>query len=386
MISLHLRTQRAFTLIELAIGLTIVGLLSVALALFVPKIRALPAFSQHSGNAVEQANRAIDGFIIANSRLPCPDTSADRTGLENCADGNVVGWLPARTLGISLSEPVRYGVYRQSKALDVNDVDLAVLKNRYIPLLPSVYAATYPTLKNGLDFCIGLLNLTETGGSVLSAGASQIPIAYGLALPGLKNADLSGPGTFTQFDGLNSVANRFELEGQAKASNYDDETKTVGSAELFERLSCTQKLAAVNSVGRAAYVAYDVDQVAAFYVRFRTFQVRVSELDNSMVGTARDLAIADLALSIAGMGVAVAGMAESPGPAGVFGIATAGAAIAMAGYSLAEAIKEVPKAAEDLNTARQQKTAADNFKSFTAVDLTTALSTINSLDTKGIRP
>ena len=383
---LHLRAQRGFTLIELAIGFAIVGILTVVLAMLLPRIRALPAFSQHSGKTLEQAARAIDGFIIANSRLPCPDTSADRTGVENCAAGNVAGWLPARTLGLSLSEPVRYGVYRQSGALDANDVDLAVLKNRYVPLLPAVYAATYPNIKNGLDFCIGLLNLTETGGSVLTAGSSTIPIAYGLAVAGLKNADLSAPGAYAQFDGLNSASNRFELEGQAKAANYDDETKTVGSAELFERLACTQKLAAVNSVGRAAYVAYDVDQVAAFYVRFRTFQVRVSELDNSMVGTARDLAIADLTLSIAGMGVAIAGMAESPGPDGVFGIATAAAAIAMAGYSLAEAIKEVPKAADDLVTARQQKTASDTFKSYTAIDLSTALSTIHTLDMKGIRP
>lgn len=385
MITFPNRQQSAFTLIEFAVAITVVGVLAVSLVLFIPKIKSLPAFSQHAGNPLDQASKAIEGFVIANSRLPCPDTSANNSGVEDCTDGAITGWLPIRTLGISLSEPIRYGVYRQSMALAANDYDLALLKDRFIPLLPSSYAATYGVKKNGLDFCIGLLNLTEKGGTVLTAG-DMIPIAYGLASAGVANADQMDHGTYSKFDGLNVVANRFEVAGKPKTNLYDDDTKTVGSAEFFERLGCTQKLAAVNSVGRAAYVAYDVDQVAAFYVKFRTFQVRVSELDNAMVGTARDLAIADLAISIAGMGVAVAGMFESPGPAGAFGIATAGAAIAMAGYSMSEALKEVPKAAADLQTAHQQKTASDNFKVQTAIDLTTAINTINTLDGKGIRP
>ncbi|MFZ6818295.1 type II secretion system protein [Undibacterium sp. Ji22W] len=385
MMSFSYRRSAGFTLIEFAVAITIVGLLAVSLVLFIPKIKSLPAFSQHSGNPLDQAAKAIEGFVIANSRLPCPDTSANNTGVEDCTDGAITGWLPIRTLGISLGEPIRYGAYRQAMASTANDYDLAVLKDRFIPLLPSSYAAAYGIKKNGLDFCIGLLNLTEKGGSVLTAG-DMIPIAYGIASAGVANADQLDNGVYSKFDGLNVVANRFEVTAKPKTNLYDDDTKTVGSAEFFERLGCTQKLAAVNSVGRAAYVAYDVDQVAAFYVKFRTFQVRVSELDNSMVGTARDLAIADLAISIAGMGVAVAGMFESPGPAGAFGIATAGAAIAMAGYSMSEAIKEVPKAAADLQTARQQKTASDNFKVQTGIDLSTAITTINTLDGKGIRP
>lgn len=385
MITFPKHRNQGFTLIEFAVAITIVGILTVLLVLFIPKIKSLPAFSQHAGNPLDQAAKAIEGFAIANGRLPCPDISANNTGVEDCTDGAITGWLPIRTLGISLSEPIRYGVYRQSMTLASNDYDLALLKDRFIPLLPSSYATTYGIKKNGLDFCIGLLNLTEKGGTVLTAG-DLIPIAYGLAAAGVANADQIDHGAYSKFDGLNVIVNRFEAAGKPKTNLYDDDTKTVGSAEFFERLGCTQKLAAVNSVGRAAYVAYDVDQVAAFYVKFRTFQVRVSELDNAMVGTARDLAIADLAISIAGMGVAVAGMFESPGPAGAFGIATAGAAIAMAGYSMSEALKEVPKAAADLQTARQQKTASDNFKVQTGIDLSNAINTINTLDGKGIRP
>ncbi|MBR7800860.1 type II secretion system protein [Undibacterium fentianense] len=378
-------SARGFSLLELSVGIVVIGILTVSLVLFIPKIKSLPAFSQHSGNPLDQANKAIEGFVIANSRLPCPDTSPNNIGDEDCSGAAVTGWLPTRTLGITLSEPVRYGVYRQSTALASNDYDLAVLKDRYVPLLPSTYASSYSVKKNGLDFCIGLLNLTGNGGIVLTAG-DAIPIAYGLATAGAANADQRDDGVYSKFDGLNVKPGQFELSGAQKTNVYDDDTRTVGSAEFFERLACTQKLAAVNSVGRAAYVAYDVDEVAKFYVKFRTFQVKVAELNNAMVGTAKDLAIADLAISIAGMGVAVAGMFESPGPAGAFGIATAGAAIAMAGYSMAEALKEVPKAAEDLTTARQQKIASDNFKVQTGIDLTTAMTTINTLDGKGIRP
>lgn len=382
------RVRRGFTLIELAVALAVVGVLSVAMAVFLPKINTLPAFSQHAGNTSEQATRAIDGFILANSRLPCPDSSADGTGEENCADGNIVGWLPTRTLGISLSEPVRYGVYRQSNAQEAKDYDLAVLKNRYVPLLPDSYATTYPKLKNGLDFCIGLLNLTEKGGTVLSAGSSMIPIAYGIATAGKLNADNRGVGKEGQFDGLNSVPGRFELAGQYKSAVYDDDTRTVGSAELFERLGCTQKLASVNSVGRAAYVAYDVDQVAEFYVRFRTFQIKVRELDLDIANTARDLAATDIAISAAKMAVAITLLSQTKDPLKItgaqIGVAAATAGTLAAANSLVGAIKRVSKAEESLATARKQKVASEKFKAETSDDLSAAMDTIKLLDTKGI--
>jgi phosphoribosylformimino-5-aminoimidazole carboxamide ribonucleotide (ProFAR) isomerase len=121
------------------------------------------------------------------------------------------------------------------------------------------------------------------------------------------------------------------------------------------------------------------------YVRFRTFQVKVSELDNSMVDTARNLAITDLAVAIAQMAVAIAGGFETFG-AGAFAIATGVAAIAMASYSLEEAVAAIPPAAQDLADAHSMKNASDNFKAQTNADLVTAVARMKAADAKGILP
>jgi type II secretory pathway pseudopilin PulG len=385
-----------FSIIELTISLVFVGLVGVMVWSFLPRLKALPIFAQANADSLAIANRAIDGFILANGRLPCPDSSADNTGTEDCTAGSITGWLPVRTLGISLQEKVRYGVYRDPRVTPAMDMDLAVMADRFKPLYPyNIPAGTDPYVQrlNGLDFCIGLLNVTQASGTVLTASSrsaagaiiAEIPIAYGLAVAGKTNADNAGIGNVAGFDGSNSVAGKFEMQGAAKTAAYDDDTRTVGSAELFERLGCTQKLAAVNSTARTAYVAYDVDQVAAMYVRFRTFQVKVSELDNSMVDTARNLAITDLAVAIAQMAVAIAGGFETFG-AGAFAIATGVAAIAMASYSLEEAVAAIPPAAQDLADAHSMKNASDNFKAQTNADLVTAVARMKAADAKGILP
>lgn len=382
----QLLLKKGFSLIEFSIALVVVGFFITIGVTLIPRLMSSPIFGNANiENTLDQATRAIDGFVIANGRLPCPATNS--LGVEDCSVGVVSGWLPVRQLGISLNEPVRYGVYREPSAVDTLDKDLAkkTIPDRYKPSFPYSASYSYISKINGLDFCIGLLNLTETGGSVLTAGQLAIPIAYGIAVGGKLNADNLTSGLWTQLDGLNSVSNRFELAGRAKNTTYDDDTRTVGSAELFERLGCTQKLAAVNFESRMSNVAYDVDQVADFYVRFRTFQVKVSELDNSMVATARDLAAADLAIGIAGSAVSIAGSLETFG-AGAFAIATSVAAVSMATYSLVEAVKAVPKAAQDLADARSMKSASDNFKLQTASDLNLSFNRMKALDAKGILP
>jgi hypothetical protein len=388
---LKLKRQRGINLIELSITLVVMGLVLAATWQMMPRLQNLPLFKSNSVNAgttIEQAQRALEGFILANGRLPCPDSTADNKGLEQCANGAVKGWLPTKTLGISLSEPVRYGVYRESNVNLALDKDLAAMKNRYSPLLPNDLKTSYAAFEknNPLDFCIASLNLAEQRGTFLTAGSSSVPIAYGLAVAGLRNADGDGDGNF--FDGLNSESStnigRFEMQGAPKVQTYDDETRTVGAAELFERLGCTQKLATINSAARATYVAYDLDQLAQFYVGFRTFQVKVSKLEVAQAATAEALAIADNALSVAGVAMAIAGAFESFGAGAAIGLASSYASLVIAADALEQAIDDKQTAAEDLITSEAQLKAAQNYRSQTKFDQDEAFERIKRLDGKGL--
>lgn len=390
-LKLNLKRQRGINLIELSITLVVMGLILAATWQMMPRLQNLPLFKSNSVNAgtsIEQAQRALEGFILANGRLPCPDSTTDNKGVEQCANGAVKGWLPTKTLGISLSEPVRYGVYRESHVDLTLDKDLAAMKNRYSPLLPASLKTAYASSEksNPLDFCIASLNLAEQGGLFLSAGSSSVPIAYGLAVAGLRNADGDQNGNF--FDGLNADTNtatgRFEMQGNPKIQTYDDETRTVGAAELFERLGCTQKLATINSAARATYVAYDLDQLAQFYVGFRTFQVKVSQLEVSQAATAETLAIADTALSAAGVAMAIAGAFESFGAGAAIGLATSYASLLISADELSAALGDKKSAAEDLKTSEDQLKAAQNYQLQTAADQREAFERIKRLDDKGL--
>lgn len=377
-----------FSLIEFAVALVIVGALGLLVWQFLPRLKSLPAMARLTGTTLEQAETALNGFILANGRLPCPDATAANTGNEDCAAGASMGWLPVRTLGLSLSERVRYGVYRAPSVTPALDMDLAVLPDRYAPLLPASLNAVEPVYLNGLDFCVGLRNLTgTTGAAALTTGSQQIAIAYGLAVAGAGDADrvADAAGNTSVFDGLNAAAGRFELAGRARNASYDDDTRTVGSAELFTRLGCATRLSGTNAAARAAYAAYDIDQVAEMHRRFRSFQIEVRTSNQTMAVTSTILAAADLANAIASSANAIALVVETGG-ATTAPLIAAGITITVAIAAVTAAALGVASADASLVTANNQYAAALNFKSLTAGDLAIAAARIGALDAKGLLP
>jgi len=91
-----------FTLIEMAIVLTIVGLLISTLLLPLSKQREMNNYSE-TKKILEEIKEALIGYAVANGRLPCPDNDED--GVEEfaagqCRGANYEGTLPYRTLGV----------------------------------------------------------------------------------------------------------------------------------------------------------------------------------------------------------------------------------------------------------------------------------------------
>ncbi|MFW6342003.1 MAG: pilus assembly FimT family protein, partial [Halothiobacillaceae bacterium] len=258
--------QRGFGLVEAALSLVALSLIGLLAYQAYPRIAQLPLFSDFEGTELEQAEDALLGFALAQARLPCPDFNQD--GWEDCDQTETTGWLPTRSLGLSVVEPVRYGVYRHFSATAETDADLTRLTDRYsLWLPPSPSGAVTPDDRiNMLDLCRAVGNLANNPQDKLLAGMGGIEQAYALAVGG-RDRDASG----NPFDGLNREPGRFEHVGYQARSDYDDRVLSRSPLSLYSRLGCPARVAAVEAAARQAYAAYDLHRYAAGYEDFRVF-------------------------------------------------------------------------------------------------------------------
>ena len=105
--STPLSNQNGFSLVELAIVLVIVALLTSGLLLGITAQRNATenVDAQHQ---LENIRDALLGFAMANGRLPCPalqnlPNTDSNAGLENCAQQH--GVIPWATLGLPETDP-----------------------------------------------------------------------------------------------------------------------------------------------------------------------------------------------------------------------------------------------------------------------------------------
>ena len=372
------RASRGFSLIELAVVLTIAGLIAVVVWQLMPRFRTLPAMLGLTTTSLTSAESAINGFILSNGRLPCPDSTGG--GAEDCSGTATTGWLPVRTLGLNASTRIRYGAYRDAGA--GYDFAAIALTDRFVPLLPPGSASNQ---LNGLDFCEGLRTLSAAAAktTILSAGTGTraVPILYGLAIAGPTDADGDG----NAFDGQNIVAGQFAPAGTPQSATYDDSTLTVGGEELFTRLGCASRLAAANGAARTAYAAYDIDRFAQMFVTWRTFQVTIRQMNQKNAEVAVALATVDLAVAIAAAANSAALAAESAG-IGAPLVAAAALAITAATASLTAAVLTLQSAKAKVIVAQQQKAAADVWRALTLADFNAAVLLAQNADSNGLLP
>ncbi|MDR1660808.1 MAG: type II secretion system GspH family protein [Azoarcus sp.] len=398
---------RGFSLVEMSVALVIVGVLAFALWKIFPQLRTIddarPAEAQ-----IALADEAIQGFILKNHRLPCPDTNDD--GKEDlsvspsgpCAAAR--GGFPFQTLGVSLPSRLNYGAYQDSapeKSLTVaqerhtpplppapdpaNDTEWPLLggERSYTPVgpggdydsIPPEYGGNIDTgtvnpvkdlssledvkferadpglgagvtRLNGLDFCAALRNAQSASFSSTTLNSNGVNVAYVLAHPGAKDAD--GDGSF--FDGLNAGATpAFAPPGEAASAAYDDQVLAVGFGELAARLSCTALLSRANAAGHMAVATFDHYRFALAHLQARAFLLDMAYLDLQS-------AYSGVAFSVLNVVSATAGAVMSTAAGTITAEEGVGAALLVAGAALgvatvAEAIAEVVTSVMGLNDA-----------------------------------
>ncbi len=235
---------RGFSLVELAVVLVVLGLITLLLARFLGTAASEQQASA-SRSLLNRADDALLAYALVNSRLPCPASNA--SGVEDCGSGQV-GRLPYKTLGLpdASARAIRYGVLRRAGDRR-EDADLAVRHDRYDPLQVISDSETAIELPlgntNGLDLCWALRN---AGNAALDAGylhvtspraSTQIDahVAYALALPRTGS-------TFSGHQKGNTPA--FDSPKRAQAPDFQDRVLAVGLDQLWSRMRCGDNLAA----------------------------------------------------------------------------------------------------------------------------------------------
>ncbi|MEA2084499.1 MAG: type II secretion system protein GspG [Thermodesulfobacteriota bacterium] len=157
---------------------------------------------------VEKVDYALEGFLVANYRLPCPDVTGD--GIADPNDGSdctsYVGNLPYITLGLSSGKdpwnnPLRYSVYGASGATTPDLTNLFADASDFVTNTYGLSAASTESA-NGNDTIAGTADdgfistkvyTTFTDINDMPESGSSVGVAYVIVSGGAK--DLGGPVT-----------------------------------------------------------------------------------------------------------------------------------------------------------------------------------------------
>lgn len=364
-----LRKRGGFSLIEVAVVLAVAAVIGLAIWKILPALRGTTSQDSPQAQLLE-AQQALEGFVVRQSRLPCPD--ADNDGFEDCTGTASAGGLPYKTLALTSGSTIRYGAFRNPNTVTLTaDADLVTAKLRYSPPVPPVPAPVASPI-GGLDFCVALKNAIAVSPSgVVSAGA--IPVAYALVHPGENG----------RFELVNTTTS-FAMGSAARDANYDDRVLSAGLSEMFGRVNCPERLGMADGAARASYAAYDIDREAEFHERFRRFDVRVQIQNLAVANMNLLIAIADASITLMETAIGAAAAADTKGVTLVLSVIALPLAVAQSAYDLAQAILAVPEAQTALDESRANLVSATAFRVGTNLLYLNARTQASALRVKGL--
>ena len=236
-----------FSLIEMAVVMVIVGIVISIIATVLPSLIQITKIKKARA-LLEKADYSLEGYLIANNRLPCPDINGD--GIADPNNGNdcncYAGDLPYHTIGLSNGDdvwgnPIRYSVYGAAGSPSMIDLTNIFTDeddfrdNGMIPAENEIAAGDDGTPGTGDDSFISTKAYTTftdiNDSAVSSTRAGQ---AYILISGGPK--DLSAPAGF--FDDLNDNLDlQFDAPNKLLSPTYDDLVRARSVSYLLGRHS-----------------------------------------------------------------------------------------------------------------------------------------------------
>ena len=253
-----------FTLIEMAVVMVIVGIVVSIIATVLPSL-ILTSKIKKARALLEKADYSLEGYLIANNRLPCPDIDGD--GIADPNNGNdcncYAGDLPYHSIGLSngndvWGNPIRYSVYGAAGSppvIDLTNTFASADEFRDKGLIPAeneIAAGDDGILGTGDDGFFSakayttFTDINDSPVSLTNAGQAYILISGG-------PKDLSQPPGF--FDDLNDTADlQFDAPNKLLSPTYDDLVRARSVSYLLGRYSTGGAAGGPNGViGENAY-------------------------------------------------------------------------------------------------------------------------------------
>ncbi|QOC22170.1 prepilin-type N-terminal cleavage/methylation domain-containing protein [Wenzhouxiangella sp. AB-CW3] len=320
--------QDGMSLVELAIAMSVVGLLIVGVLTWLVFAQN-QRIAQAERELMVRAEIALVDFVYQNHRLPRPAAGLEGHEVGPGSDLQK-GQLPWRTLGLAdaAAGQLRYGVYRQpNEALPAVDRDLAVARDRFIPLQAGELSDfSVPTGSSTLvDFCYALDLVDRMRDGVETdflhtdnGNGQRQQIAYALAAPGRALRP--------DFDGSQpSPAPVFDPPSRRTGPTYSDQVAVASFAALSAHLDCERGLSAIGHTHfNAAASARMMERAMADY-----YTLKILTAVSASAGVASG--VATVATSAAGIVQAGANLAQAIATAiGTVGGASGLIAIAVA--------------------------------------------------------
>lgn len=236
-------STRGFTLLELALVLIVIGLITAAGAFVLPWTRESQSLDK-TRQVMAEASTAILAFSLTNNRLPCPADPALTVGDANYGKEDcslAVGVVPHEALLLSgpvfdtAHRAVVYSVYRNASTA----ADLATAVN----LFDGVDEPD--SVVNVYDFCQALKNADASAGTGYTsvststnsggcAAGNDINQAFILVSGGLEDAD--GDGKVFDGDNADSIETCFASPQRGRSASYDDIVTAVSFSDILAKV------------------------------------------------------------------------------------------------------------------------------------------------------
>jgi prepilin-type N-terminal cleavage/methylation domain-containing protein len=212
------RTQRGFTLTEMAVVLTIVALLMVG-AMMTLSAQIEVRSHEETRRRLNAAVEALVAFAIVNRRLPCPAT-AGTTGDEAPTGGgpcttNFAGFLPARTLGLPEVDAQGYAldVWGNRIRYAISNAVLGGVSGCGTPVGPPFFTSQANLKANGvgcrpndLDICAPTGAATAcTAANRVSSTQTVVLVVFSTGKNGALPAAQQGAHELANTDGVNAA-------------------------------------------------------------------------------------------------------------------------------------------------------------------------------------
>lgn len=247
----HLPKQhKGFSLVELAVVLIIVTLLSSGLLYSLAAQREITSINE-TQRLLGEARDALLGFVAANGRLPCP-AAPGTTGVEgplgggNCSN-SWNGFLPAITLGITPTNANGYAIDAWG-----NPIGYAVTKdsNAYctgacfttVDNVKAAWNGGVTTLTPDLQVCSTATGASSGSSAACASGNSLSINAVAVIYSGARNGGISPS---SADESANTDGDRlfvFHTPTPAGANEFDDLVIWISPNTIYNRLIVAGRL------------------------------------------------------------------------------------------------------------------------------------------------